>query len=315
MKPTFVIQILFLTLAVLPVRAQYASINIDYKTMEGMTEAYATEVAIEASHNESLQKIYDSYQGAGVASSGIFSSKYLERKALTDLNLWNDEKENYYYTRIYNIVSKRIIPKTVTCARLMVEDPSTAVYWGDYLLKTTEDVKSLCQQFESVVTNSSLSFKDIAFLELSDELKAIVDITQLGGVDWKNLFENIGSDISGRFTKDHLKADLDNLINKGVGLANAGYRNSLAQLLQGTSFGGTFLEKATSVITLADNASNLYGDFKKLSTRQFIDKLTGMNSVSELFKLSDYNITGWLDDYSQADRRTALHPARLYLPA
>lgn len=300
MKPTFVIQILLLTLAVLPVRAQYASINIDYKTMEGMTEAYATEAAIEALHNESLQKIYDSYQAAGVASSGIFSSKYLERKALTDLNLWNDEKENYYYTRIYNIVSKRIIPKTVTCARLMVEDPSTAVYWGSYLLKTTEDVKSLCQQFESVVTNSSLSFKDIAFLELSDELKAIVDITQLGGVDWKNLFENIGSDISGRFTKDHLKADLDNLINKGVGLANAGYRNSLAQLLQGTSFGGTFLEKATSVITLADNASNLYGDFKNLSTRQFIDKLTGMNSVSELFKLSDYNITGWLDDYSQA---------------
>ena len=145
MKPTFVIQIFLLTLAVLPVRAQYASINIDYKTMEGMTEAYATEAVIEALHNESLQKIYDSYQAAGVASSGIFSSKYLERKALTDLNLWNDEKENYYYTRIYNIVSKRIIPKTVTCARLMVEDPSTAVYWGSYLLKTTEDVKSLCQ--------------------------------------------------------------------------------------------------------------------------------------------------------------------------
>ena len=51
MKPTFVIQILFLTLAVLPVRAQYASINIDYNKMEGMTEAYATEAAIEALHN------------------------------------------------------------------------------------------------------------------------------------------------------------------------------------------------------------------------------------------------------------------------
>lgn len=282
------------------VRAQYASINVDTKTMEAMTEAYATEAAIEALHNESLQKIYESYQAAGVASSGIFASKYLDRKALTNLDLWNEEKENYYYTRIYNIVTKRIIPKTVTCARLMVEDPSTAIYWGSYLLKTTDDVKSLCQQFESVVTNSSLSFKDIAFLELTDELKAIFNITQLGGIDWKSLFENIGSDIEGRFTKDNLKADLDNLINKGVGLANAGYKNGLDQLLQGTSFGGTFLDKATSVITLVDNASNMYSDFKNLSTQQFLGKLSGMGSVSEMFKLSDYNLTSWIDDYSQA---------------
>lgn len=282
------------------VRAQYASINVDTKTKEAMTEAYATEAAIEALHNESLQKIYESYQAAGVASSGIFASKYLDRKALTNLDLWNEEKENYYYTRIYNIVTKRIIPKTVTCARLMVEDPSTAIYWGSYLLKTTDDVKSLCQQFESVVTNSSLSFKDIAFLELTDELKAIFNITQLGGIDWKSLFENIGSDIEGRFTKDNLKADLDNLINKGVGLANAGYKNGLDQLLQGTSFGGTFLDKATSVITLVDNASNMYSDFKNLSTQQFLGKLSGMGSVSEMFKLSDYNLTSWIDDYSQA---------------
>ena len=282
------------------VRAQYASINVDTKTMEAMTEAYATEAAIEALHNESLQKIYESYQAAGVASSGIFASKYLDRKALTNLDLWNEEKENYYYTRIYNIVTKRIIPKTVTCARLMVEDPSTAIYWGSYLLKTTDDVKSLCQQFESVVTNSSLSFKDVAFLELTDELKAIFNITQLGGIDWKSLFENIGSDIEGRFTKDNLKADLDNLINKGVGLANAGYKNGLDQLLQGTSFGGTFLDKATSVITLVDNASNMYSDFKNLSTQQFLGKLSGMGSVSEMFKLSDYNLTSWIDDYSQA---------------
>lgn len=299
MKPTVAI-ILLLTQTVLPVKAQYASINIDYKTMEAMTEAYATEAAIEALHNESLQKIYDSYQAAGVASSGIFASKYLDRKALTNLNLWDDEKENYYYTRIYNIVTKRIIPKTVTCARLMMEDPSTAIYWGSYLLKTTDDVKSLCQQFESIVTNSSLSFKDVAFLELTGELKAIFNITQLGGIDWKNLFEHLGSDIEGRFTKENLKADLETLINKGVGLANAGYRNGLDQLLQGTSFGGTFLDKATSVITLVDNASSIYGDFKNLSTTQFIGKLADMNSVGDMFKLSDYNITGWLTDYSEA---------------
>ena len=98
-------------LTAMTARAQYASINVDYKTMEAMSEAFTTEAAMEALHNENLQKIYDSYKAAEVASAGIFSSKYLDRKALTDLNLWDDKKENYYYTRIYNIVTKRIIPK------------------------------------------------------------------------------------------------------------------------------------------------------------------------------------------------------------
>ena len=220
--------------------AQYASINVDYKTMEAMSEAFATEAAMEALHNENLQKIYDSYKAAEVASAGIFSSKYLDRKALTNLNLWDDKKENYYYTRIYNIVSKRIIPKTITCAQLMVKDPSTAIYWGSYLLKTTEDVKSLCQQFESVVTNSKLSFKDIAFLQITDDLKAVFNITNLGGIDWKNLFEHLGDDIENNFTKENLEKDLDNLIGKGVGMANAGFNTGMNELLKGTSFGGTF---------------------------------------------------------------------------
>jgi hypothetical protein len=60
----------------------------------------------------------------------------------------------------------------IVCAQLMIEDPSTAIYWGSYLLKTCDDVKSLCQQFESIVTNSTLSFNDIAFLEIAEELKA-----------------------------------------------------------------------------------------------------------------------------------------------
>ena len=95
------------TLAVpMTVRAQYYSINIDYQTIAAMSEAYSTEAAMEALHNENLQKIYDSYKAAEVASAGIFASKYLDRKALTNMNLWDSEQENKYYTRIYNIVSQ-----------------------------------------------------------------------------------------------------------------------------------------------------------------------------------------------------------------
>ncbi len=302
MRRIAVILTVLFTMAYQTAIAQYASINVDYKTMVAMSEAFTTEAAMEALHNENLQKIYDSYKAAEIASAGIFSSKYLDRKALTNLNLWDDKKENYYYTRIYNIVSKRIIPKTITCAQLMVEDPSTAIYWGSYLLKTTEDVKSLCQQFESVVTNSKLSFKDIAFLQIAEELKSVFNITNLGGVDWKNVFEHLGDDIEGSFTKENLERDLDNLIGKGVGMANAGFNNGVDELLKGTSFGGTFQQKLGSILTLVDNASGMYADFKSNNTQQVLTRLVGANKLQDLFSLGDYNLTKWVDDYSKASQ-------------
>ena len=296
----FVAILLTLALTALTVRAQYASVNVDYKTMAAMSEAFMTEASMEALHNENLQKIYDSYTAAEVASAGIFSSKYLDRKALTNLNLWNSADENYYYKRIYNIVSKRIIPRTLTCARLMMEDPSTAIYWGSYLLKTTEDVKSLCQQFESVVTNSSLSFKDLSFLEISEQLKPIFDLSKLGGMDWKGIFENLGDDIAGSFTKENLEKDLDNLISKGVGLAGAGFGNGMNQLLQGTSFNSSFDDKMGSVLTLVDNASGMFADYKSLSTTQILEKFAGKDNIEGFFALGDYNLTKWMDDFQSA---------------
>jgi hypothetical protein len=280
--------------------------------MAAMSEAFTTEAAMEALHNENLQKIRDSYKAAELASAGIFSSKYLDRKALTSLNLWDDRRENYYYNRIYKIVSRRIIPKMVICAQLMVEDPSTAFYWGSYLLKTTEDVKSLCQQFENIVTNSTLSFNDIAFLEISENLKAIFNLANLGGIDWKELLEHLGDDIEGAFTEDNLKDDLDNLINKGVGMAQAGFSNGVDQLLQGTNFGGTFMEKLGSVITLADNIKSMYDQYKDLSATQVITAVIGQDNINSLFKLSDYNLTRWIDDYASA-AQGSYYTQRVYI--
>ena len=275
MRKTLSILFVLLTLAFpVSVKAQYYSINVDYGTMEAMSEAFTTEAAMEALHNENLQKIYDSYKAAEVASAGIFSSKYLDRKALTNLNLWDDRQENYYYNRIYKIVSRRIIPKIVVCAQLMIEDPSTAIYWGSYLLKTCDDVKSLCQQFENIVTNSTLSFNDIAFLEISEELKAV--------------------------------------FSKGVGLANAGYNNGVNQLLQGTSFGGTFMEKVGSVLTLADNVRNMYEEYKDLSATQVLTTVIGQENIGNLFNLSDYNLTRWIDDWASA-AQGSYYTQRVYI--
>ncbi|WP_290154254.1 leucine-rich repeat domain-containing protein [Bacteroides acidifaciens] len=301
------------TLAVpMTVRAQYYSINIDYQTIAAMSEAYSTEAAMEALHNENLQKIYDSYKAAEVASAGIFASKYLDRKALTNMNLWDSEQENKYYTRIYNIVSQRIIPKLIEDAQLMVKDPATALYWGSYLVKTCNDVKSLCNQFESIVTNSTLSFQDIAFVQIANEFAQVFNISNLGGIDWKNFFDHLGDDMEGAFTTDNLKSDLDNLISRGVGLAGAGFNSSVDQLLQGTSFGGSFNDKIGSVITLIDNASDMYDRYKDLPMNKVITTFAGQDNINALFDLSNYNMTHWISDYESA-AQGSYYTQRVYI--
>jgi len=289
-----------LALAVTPARAQYASINIDYATMEAMTEAYGAEAITESLHKNNIEKIYNSYVQAELAAAGIFGSKYLDRKALTSLNLWDDRQENFYYHRIYRIVTTGIIPNTVRCTELLIEDPVNAMYWGSYMFKVTEDVMSLCKQFETVVTNSTLNFKDIAFVEIKDQLKDIFNLTQLGGQDWKAIFEQLFDDIQGSFTKEKLKEDLQTLISHGAGLAGAGYRNVINQAMQGTDFGGTLADRVGSVITLVDNVESMYEQYRDMSATQVLGSIVGDDDINGIFKLGDYNVTRWIDDLSLA---------------
>ena len=220
MKRYLIILTLYLC-AVVPTMAQYYSVNYDKRTVEAMTAAFATEAATEAYYAEQVAKIREHYQAAEVAAAGIFTSKFLDRKALTHLGLWTSSTENYYYRRIYNMVSAKIMPKIWTVAGMMLKSPQNALYWGSYLYKVCEETKTLCYQFESIVTNSTLSFKDIAFLEINQELAAILKLSELGNVDWEAMFDNF-SGFGSNFTKENLKEDIDNLYAMGVNLASAG---------------------------------------------------------------------------------------------
>ena len=95
---------------------------------------------------------------------------------------------------------------------MMLKSPQNALYWGSYLYKVCDETKNLCYQFESIVTNSSLSFKDIAFLEINEELRNILKLSELADVDWKAILDNIGN-IPDNFSKENLQEDLDNLIS------------------------------------------------------------------------------------------------------
>ena len=297
MKRYLFIIILFVCAAV-PMTAQYYSVNYDKRTVAEMTAAFASEAATEAYYAEQVAKIREYYQAAEVAAAGIFTSKFLDRRALTDLGLWTSSTENYYYRRIYNMVSAKIMPKIWTVAGMMLRSPQNALYWGSYLYKVCEETKTLCYQFESIVTNSRLSFRDIAFLEINQELAAILKLSELGDVDWKNLLDNF-SDIGSNFTKDNLKADIDNLYAMGVSLASAGAGNAVSSIVGNSNFNGTLMDKTSSVIEIAENTYDLYNDLSTNAGNTLLQFVGGQEGIANLFSLSNYNTTAWITDYAR----------------
>lgn len=297
MKRYLFIIILFIC-AVVPTTAQYYSVNYDKRTVAEMTAAFASEAATEAYYAEQVAKIREYYQAAEVAAAGIFTSKFLDRRALTDLGLWTSSTENYYYRRIYNMVSAKIMPKIWTVAGMMLKSPQNALYWGSYLYKVCEETKTLCYQFESIVTNSRLSFKDIAFLEINQELAAILKLSELGDVDWKNLLDNF-SDIGSNFTKDNLKEDIDNLYAMGVSLASAGAGNAVNSIVGNSNFNGTLMDKTSSVIEIAENTYDLYNNLSTNAGNTLLQFVGGQDGIANLFSLSNYNATAWITDYAR----------------
>ncbi len=76
------------------------------------------------------------------------------------------------------------------------------------------------------------------------------------------MFDNF-SGFGSNFTKENLKEDIDNLYAMGVNLASAGAGNAVGSILGNSSFSGTMMDKASSVIEIAEN---VYGLYNSLST-------------------------------------------------
>ena len=278
------------------IQAQYYSVNYDKETVAAMATAFGAEAVAESYYNEQVGAILKHYNAAEVATAGIFASKFLERKALTDLGLWNSSTENYYYKRIYNMVSHKIMPKIWTVAKMMLHSPQTALYWGSYLVKVCDDTKNLCMQFESVVTNSTLTFADIQFLEINREIAAILKLSDIGGVDWKAMLDDLAK-VPGNFTMDNLTADIDNLYNMGVGLATSGMTNIGDALLQKSAFKEVFDGRVSKVINIYENYNDMFEQLDKGVGNTLLSMIGGKDNVAGLFNLADYNLTSWMTDY------------------
>lgn len=296
MRRLHLIIILCLSLVTTKVHAQYYSVNYDKQTVAAMAAAFGAEAVTEAYYGEQVAAVLKHYNAAEVATAGIFAAKFLERKAFTDLGIWSNATENYYYHRIHNMVAHKIMPKIWTVAGMMLKSPQTALYWGSYLMKVCDDTKALCMQFESVVTNSSLTFADIQFLEISQEIAGILKLSEIGNVDWQQMLDDL-SKVPGNFTVDNLTADVNTLYNMGASLATAGINNIGDALLQKSAFHEVFNGKVGKLIDIYDNYHTLYESAEKSVGNTLLGMIGGKDNVAGLFAPSNYNISSWMTDY------------------
>ena len=292
---SYVLIVLALTF-VQRIHAQSYSVNYDARTVAAMAAAFGTEAMAESYYREQVDDILKHYTAAEVAAAGIFASKFLEHKALSDLGIWSSSTENYYYRRIYHMVAEKIMPKIWVVAKLMLRSPQTAIHWGSYLMKVCDDTKNLCMQFESIVTNSSLSFKDIAFLEINREVAALLNLSELGGIRWEQLMDNLAR-VPENFTKEHLAGDLDKLYEMGVGLATSGVENLGDALLQTSAFHNLIGGKISEIGNLYDHYGDLFEQAENGVGDLLLDMVGGADNVAGLFDFGNYDLTSWMTDY------------------
>lgn len=274
----------------------YMKVNFDTRTVAAMTTEYATAAVAEGYYDEQVKDILAKYGVAEVAAAGIFTSKYMDRKALTNLGIWRDGSENHYYRRIYRLVSAKIIPMIWGLSGQLLRYPHKSLYWGSYLMKVCSEVKSLCMQFEAVVTNSTLSFSDIQFLELDPRFAAFMQFSKFGEADWETLFDDLSS-IPGNFTLDNLKEDVKTLYELGTQLATSGFGDLSGDIMGDSKFDGSFKDKAKATGEIVKNVYDIYKDSDGQVAGLFKHYLGDNPTAADLFSFSSYNLTGWIDDY------------------
>lgn len=281
----------------------YMKINYDTRTVAAMASEYAAAAVAEGYYDEQVKDILAKYGVAEVAAAGIFTSKYMDRKALTDLGLWSNSTENHYYRRIYRLVSAKIIPMTWKLSGQLLRYPHKSLYWGSYLVKICSEVKSLCMQFEAVVTNGTLSFKDIQFLELDPRFAAFMQFSKFGDADWETLIDDLTS-IPKNFTLENLKGDIGTLYDLGTQLATAGFDNISADIMGNSEFDGSFKDKALATAGIVKNVYDIYKESDGKVSSLFHQYLGENPTAADLFSFSNYNLTGWIDDYLNESKGT-----------
>ena len=138
----------------------------------------------------------------------------------------------------------------------MIKHPDKALYWGPYLFRVCEQTKQLCMTFETVVTNGKLTFQDVAFLAINDNLKGLFDLAKLGEVDWAAVWNHL-AEFGDGLTKEDLEEDLDNLMTAGGAIVSAGGAVLDSVWTNASRVGSVFHSKPGEIL-------QMYHDFKDM---------------------------------------------------
>ena len=169
------------------------SINVDKVTTETIVAGLTAQLAAERLNSEELNNMLKRYSESSLALTGIWASKQLQVRA-------QRKGEKFYYDRIRFRLEKQILPKIFVLGALFLEHPDQVLNWGPFLTKVVDDTAQLAMIFEYVVTNCEVSFADLPWLFINDDIRQILDLARLGNTDWKTLlskladFPSLGSD-------------------------------------------------------------------------------------------------------------------------
>ena len=151
-------------------------------------------------------------------------------------------------------------------------------------------------QFESVVTNSTLTFSNIVFLEINREIAPLLKLSEAGGIDWQHMLDDLAR-VPGNFTGENLQEDIEHLYDMGIGLATAGITNLGDALLQTSSFHNLMSGKVSEIVNLYEHYGALFEQAEHDLGGLLVGMVGGEDNVAGLFELSEYNLTGWMTDY------------------
>lgn len=274
----------------------FASGNLDFATVAAMESAYDVENSIEQEAVNNLNEILSHYSSAGIATAGIYLSKYQDRRSLTNVGLFSDTEE-FYYQRIRNLVMNGINPMLLDVAIKLIKNPQGCLEWGPYLFCVTTNVENLCKQFELVVTNGKLSFKDVPFLVINTALRKYFDLSKFDGVNWRKAI-NDAITVSKNI---NIKKILSEFKNIGAAIATAGENIGESNYAEISEIGKVFKTKPEEVFRLYNKYKNLYDNIHHAdNAKDILLAVIGTSApkgVYKLFMYDDYSVEGFISDY------------------
>lgn len=274
----------------------FASGNLDFATVAAMESAYDVENSIEQEAVNNLNEILSHYSSAGIATAGIYLSKYQDRRSLTNVGLFSDTEE-FYYQRIRNLVMNGINPMLLDVAIKLIKNPQGCLEWGPYLFRVTTNVENLCKEFELVATNGKLSFKDVPFLVINTALRKYFDLSKFDGVNWRKAI-NDAITVSKNI---NIKKILSEFKNIGAAIATAGENIGESNYAEISEIGKVFKTKPEEVFRLYNKYKNLYDNIHHAdNAKDILLAVIGTSApkgVYKLFMYDDYSVEGFISDY------------------